>query len=348
MNTSIIGWDIGGAHLKAARLTIADQSLQVQQVSCPLWQGIDKLDQAFVDIMSQFPVGDHYHAVTMTGELVDCFETRQQGVFAIIASLLRHFPSDRCWIYAGTAGFLEPRAVGENDIMLIASANWLASASWAASRQPQALFVDMGSTTTDLLLIQNHRLQNIGYTDYERLISGELVYTGVVRTAVMAVAQDAVFNGQSMGLMTEYFATMADVYRLTGDLNDLHDQGPTADGAEKTPIASARRLSRMTGYDFNANDWSLWLDFAGYLKQLQKKRLSAACQRQLLRCSGSGDLVLIGAGVGRFLLKELAVELGLQYVDFNDLLPGSGPGATLDSGDCAPAAALANLAQRLL
>jgi hypothetical protein len=52
--------------------------------------------------------------------------------------------------------------------------------------------------------------------------------------------------------------------------------------------------------------------------------------------------------VGRFLLKELAVELGLDYLDFNDLLLGSGLQATLDAGDCAPAAAVANLAQRLV
>ena len=56
-----------------------------------------------------------------------------------------------------------------------------------------------------------------GYTDYQRLISQEMVYTGIVRTAVMAVAQSAQDDGKEVGLMAEYFATMADVYRLTGE-----------------------------------------------------------------------------------------------------------------------------------
>ena len=128
MNTSIIGWDIGGAHLKAAWLNISAQSLQVIQVACPLWQGIAKLDQAFVEVISQLPAGNPIHAVTMTGELVDCFESRQQGVEAIIASLLRQFSKEKCWIYAGSGGFLASDAVSEQAVMQIASANWLANA----------------------------------------------------------------------------------------------------------------------------------------------------------------------------------------------------------------------------
>lgn len=103
----------------------------------------------------------------------------------------------------------------------------------AAQHIPDALFVDIGSTTTDLLLIEQSQPRVAGYTDYQRLVSGELVYTGVVRTPVMAIAQQAEFNGRNMGLMAELFATTADVYRLTGDLNDAHDQADTADGAEK-------------------------------------------------------------------------------------------------------------------
>lgn len=349
MRPSIIGWDIGGAHLKAAILNHTQQSLDVIQVPCPLWQGVDQLDRAFAEVMSQLPAGAYRHAVTMTGELVDCFENRQQGVDAIIASLLRHFASDSCWIYAGSCGFLAPDAVDEAMILQIASANWLASASLAAGWRPHALFVDTGSTTTDLLLIENHQLHNLGYTDYERLISGELLYTGVVRSAVMAIAQTAVFKGHAMGLMTEYFATMADVYRVTGDLNEAHDQTPTADGGEKTPIASARRLSRMTGYEFAVNDWPLWLDFAKHLKQKQKSLLHQACLRQIDRSSHPKALVLIGAGVGRFLLRELAVDLNLPYRDYNEGFSSlSSVQDALHAADCAPAVAVAYLAERWL
>jgi len=347
MSLSVIGWDIGGAHLKAALLDGSTQSLRVVQVPCPLWQGIAKLDQAFVEVMSQLPSGAYRHAVTMTGELVDGFDSRQQGVAAIIASVLRQFPQGDCWVYAGSAGFLAPGDIGESQVMQIASANWCASASLAASFEADALFVDIGSTTTDILLIGEHRLRNLGYTDYERLISSELVYTGVIRSAVMAVAQTALFNGHEMGLMTEYFATMADVYRVTGELDDAHDQHATADGAEKSPIASARRLSRMTGYDFDVRDWSLWLAFARHLKARQKALIAAACLKHRARSARPDAQVMIGAGVGRFLIRELAEEWGVPYRDYRDYFSGPGLESVVDVADCAPAVAVAHLAQRM-
>ena len=148
-----------------------------------------------------------------------------------------------------------------------------------------------------------------------------------------------------MGLMAEHFATMADVYRLTGDLNELHDQSETADGAAKTPEASARRLSRLTGYDFDSDDWAIWTAFAQTLKQQQKINIQKACSQQLDRIrQDANPACLVGAGVGRFLAKEIANELGLQYRDFNDLLRLGSAIEQIDAADCAPAVAVAYLA----
>jgi (4-(4-[2-(gamma-L-glutamylamino)ethyl]phenoxymethyl)furan-2-yl)methanamine synthase len=70
----------------------------------------------------------------------------------------------------------------------IASANWFASVSLAARVARTALFVDMGSTTTDLVPIVDGAIAARAYTDAERLAAGELVYTGLVRSFVMAEA----------------------------------------------------------------------------------------------------------------------------------------------------------------
>lgn len=344
MATHIIGWDIGGAHLKAALLNAEGRIEHVVQRPCPLWQGVGHLFRALDDALSELPADIETHAITMTGELVDCFDSREQGVKAIVNALCVRLGERNLQVFAGPDGFLAADAIENRHILTIASANWLASASLAAIKQRDALFVDLGSTTCDILVINKHRLSNVGYTDYQRLVSGELLYTGVVRTAVVAIAQAAEFNGRSMGLMAEYFATMADVYRVTGELNEAHDQSPTADGAEKTPVASARRLSRMTGYDFRSSDWPLWLNFAGYLKQKQKQMVHAACLRQKLAGQLPHSAVLIGAGVGRFLLAEVAADLGMEYRDFNDLLPPAVNSGVVDAADCAPATAVAYLA----
>ncbi len=344
MQNQIIGWDVGGAHLKAARLNEDGRVEQVIQQPCPLWMGLERLYQALAEVLHQLPTGNYVHAVTMTGELVDCFDSREQGVHSIVHALRETLGHDALLIYAGCSGFLKADAVVDEHVMNIASANWLASASLAATMQRDALFVDMGSTTTDVLLINNHRLCNTGYSDYQRLVSGELLYTGVVRTAVMAIAQTAQFNGQHMGLMAEYFATMADVYRVTGDLNEAHDQTDTADGAEKTPMASARRLSRMTGYEFDAKEWSLWLAFAQHLKQRQQQLVLDACFRQLQRSLRPEKMSLVGAGIGRFMLKDIAADLGLAYRGFTQFVPVLTPVGDVDAADCAPAVAVAYLA----
>ena len=123
----------------------------------------------------------------------------------------------------------------------IASANWLASAQFAARRCGDGVFVDMGSTTTDIVALRGDRVQAQGMSDAERLASNELVYTGIVRTPVMAVVQRVPFNGAMQRIAAEHFATMADVHRLRGHLDEAHDMAETADGAGKSPVDSARR-----------------------------------------------------------------------------------------------------------
>ncbi|AEG00675.1 hydantoinase/oxoprolinase family protein [Methylomonas methanica] len=345
MQKHIMGWDIGGAHVKAALLNEAGVVLQVIQQPCPLWKGLAYLEHAIQAVLQVLPGACERHAVTMTGELVDCFSDREEGVAAIIHTLQDQLNAATMLIFAGNQGFIKLEAVNQTHYPAIASANWIASAQLTAKLRERALFVDIGSTTTDILLIENHSLQALGDTDYTRLVSGELVYTGIVRTAVMAVAQQAEFKGQNMGLMAEYFATMADVYRITGDLNEAHDQSDTADGAEKTARASARRLSRMTGYDFTESDWPLWQAFALTLKQQQKDKLYQACLRQVQRTASTAGLGFVGAGVGRFLAKEIAGEFGLEYLDFNLLLASSAEVGEIDAADCAPAVAVAYLAR---
>lgn len=340
----IIGWDIGGAHVKAALLNTYGQIIKVYQQPCPLWKGLDQLRSAVTTIMPDLPAEQTRHAVTMTGELVDLFANRDEGVVQIITTMSALLGNHSVFIFAGNTGFIAAAQVAPQHYAAIASANWLASATLAAQKIGSGLFVDIGSTTTDILLLDNGRLVTEAYTDYQRLISQELVYTGVVRTAVMAVTQTSVDNGQEIGLMAEYFATMADVYRVTGELNEAHDQTDTADGAEKTVLASARRLSRMIGCDCYPEELARWRDFADNLRTQQVANILCACQHRLnLNRDFTSDAPLIGAGIGRFLVRELAVLLGRDYVDFSACCPEISDDSELSTADCAPAVAVACL-----
>jgi probable H4MPT-linked C1 transfer pathway protein len=338
----VIGWDLGGAHLKAARLGPSGSVEHVLQLPCPLWQGLPYLERGLAEadsILGPAPV----HAVTMTGEMADLFASRAEGVARLVTAMGRQFPDALLRYYAGADGFVSAEQA-VRAVFRVASANWMASAELVATRIRDALFLDIGSTTTDLVPIQGGRIGACGHDDAGRLRAGELVYAGVVRTPVFAVASEAPFSGEWVPLIPELFATTADVHRLCGRLPEDADQLPAADGGEKTAEGSARRLARMIGRDAESLPITAWRRLAAWLARAQSRQLEDACERLLSRVPLPDDAPLIGAGVGRFLTAELATRLQRPYLEFAQLLPGGRAGPDRVS-DCAPAVAVAWLAQ---
>jgi probable H4MPT-linked C1 transfer pathway protein len=344
MTVNTVGWDIGGAHLKAAAINSEGEVIAVYQCPCPLWKGLDKLHEAIEIILNKLPVLVHRHVFTMTGELADLFSGRDEGVRQILAAMAERLGYDDTIVYAGHSGLLRLKDINAKHYPAVASANWLASVSYVAQKIGSGLFVDIGSTTTDILAFSQGSVIAEGYTDYERLISQELIYTGVVRTPVMAVVQTVDDEGREIGLMAEYFATMADVYRLTGELNENHDQSETADGGEKTVSASAKRLARMIGCDFYETDLQRWRTMAANLRNSQRNRIQLACVKLRNRSNLTENMPIIGAGIGRFLVNDIARNLGMAYLDFSELCLGFLNLQEYDASDCAPAVAIACLA----
>lgn len=347
MSNTLIGWDIGGAHLKVAQSNVAGGVDRVFQEPCPLWLGLDQLDRALdriLDAISGEP--GIRHAITMTGELADHFPSREQGVLALTMAMVRRLGSGCVQVFAGQDGFIPAEKVAPSDTLKVASANWLASGLWSASRLPEALFIDIGSTTTDLLSISNHGVAHRGYTDSERMGYDELLYCGVTRTPAMMFAKEVPLNGGWATVMAEYFASAADIYRLTGELREYADQMPSADHGPKTIEGSQRRLARQFGRDAGELPARCWQQLAGYLRERQLMTLRDAAELQLSRGLLGAAAPLVGAGIGRFLVRVLAERLQRDYVDFSELFATS-PGVNgINVADCGPAAAVACLAQQ--
>jgi (4-(4-[2-(gamma-L-glutamylamino)ethyl]phenoxymethyl)furan-2-yl)methanamine synthase len=345
MNDSlpILGWDVGGAHLKAVLVGADGHALQAFQQPCPLWRGLEPLECAIASVMSALGETRMRHAVTMTGELADIFPSRDDGVMQLTQCMTACLGSNAMKLYAGRNGFIAPSAVGAN-LAGIASANWHASAAFLAMQVENGLFIDIGSTTADLIPLRQGLPAARGYTDAERLRFDELVYTGVVRTPVMAVVQRVPFDGEWQGVAAEHFATMADVYRLTGDLPKSYDMAETADGAGKTPEDSVRRLARMVGRDLADATMAQWHWLASTIKSRQLNQLQLATERVSSR-GMLDDTPLIGAGAGRFLIREMARRLGREYLDASALLSAA-PEAADWTAVCLPAFAVAWLARK--
>lgn len=332
-----VGWDIGGAHLKALLLQHG-KVLNALQIPCELWRGLDRLDVAFNQVFEAFEIDENsaQHAVTMTGELVDLFENRQQGVIQIshvVSTLL----GKQTFFYASRSGFVPVEGVLAH-AGAIASVNWHGSASLLAKYVPNTLFVDIGSTTTDIIPIADGRVNTEAYNDAQRMQSDTLVYAGVVRTPVMALAQKLPFKGAEINVAAEYFATMADVYRLTGDLVAEHDMAETADGKGKSVADSARRLARMIGHDLEDESFETWKNLALTCKNIQMMQIKTA----ILKHWQVGT-PMIGAGAGAFLVAQLARELNCDYMTIPQVL---GADLAENVSMCFPAYAVARLLEK--
>jgi probable H4MPT-linked C1 transfer pathway protein len=336
----IIGWDIGGAHLKAARVENGIIAAAAQ-IACPLWLGLNELDRAFAEAAEQIGRAD-LNAITMTGELSDAFTSRAEGVAGVAAIAERLLAPGKALFYAARAGFVEGASAREH-AKDIGSVNWHASAALVGARASEALFIDMGSTTTDIIPVAKGLPASCGFDDAGRLAHGELVYTGLVRTFLMAGPKHVPFAGQWTTLMNEWVADMADVHRILGQLPEGADMMDTADGREKTVGASMARLARMIGRDAEDADEAAWTRLAQFFAEAQLREIADAAALVLSRGLIEPDAPIIGAGVGRGEIARLAARMGRRFIAFDDLIEAL-PSARAKAADCAAAAAVALVA----
>jgi (4-(4-[2-(gamma-L-glutamylamino)ethyl]phenoxymethyl)furan-2-yl)methanamine synthase len=333
----VIGWDIGGVHLKAARAEDG-RITKVAQYASPLRGGTERLTQAFAQARAEMGRADR-NVVTMTGELADTFTSRQEGVERLAKLAAQELGAVS--IYAGPAGWI-PAQKARQHCTDVASANWHACAALIAHKRSDALFLDLGSTTADIIPIVAGRVAARGYTDAQRLATGELVYTGLVRGFVMATASRAPLRGVWTPLVNENFATMADVHRILGTLPEAVDLMPTTDGREKTIAASRARLARMLGADASDANDTTWTLVARWFAESQLRAIADAAMLVLSSADMRAPLPIIAAGIGLSVIAEIARRLGAPYTAFDELFDVA-PDLRARICHCAPAAALAAL-----
>ena len=303
-NMPIVGLDIGGANLKAA-------SVDGRAVSraFAVWSEPERLGEQLDRLLADLPTADAL-AVTMTAELADCFRTKAEGVRRILESVV-HTACGRPVVVWQTGGEFVPVADAIELPQLAAAANWhaLATFSGRLAETGPALLIDIGSTTTDLIPIQDGLPVPSGLTDRNRLASHELVYTGVGRTPVCSLASEVTLDDHPVGLAAEVFATTRDIYLLTGDHPEDARCRDTADGRPATREDAARRLARMLCCDETEIGADELRDVARQIAAIQLDRLGYAVRR-VIGISKQGpplDTVLV-SGSGAFLARRLVAS----------------------------------------
>lgn len=148
---AIIGWDIGGANIKAARIEEGQAEPLVVERPLPLWRELHRLSAVLAEAADSLGPAKTM-AVTMTAELADCFANKREGVGGVLDAFRTAFPDVEPWVY-GTDGTFRDAAAARQRPYRVAAANWMASATLVARTFPDALFLDVGSTTTDVIPI---------------------------------------------------------------------------------------------------------------------------------------------------------------------------------------------------
>ncbi len=333
----ILALDVGGANLK-----IADGVGFAASVPFPLWKMPDRLPAALAELIHAAPIAERFVA-TMTGELADCFETKADGVRAIVAALEEATTGRNLRIYL-TDGSLVPAATAVAGPLEAAASNWHALARFAAryASPGSALLIDIGSTTCDVIPLVNGKVAALGRTDPARLASGELVYTGVVRSPVCAVVSSLPWRGEPCPAAHELFATTRDAYLLLGELAEVPAATETADGRPATRAAARDRLARAICADRDMFSTDDALAAAEWIRRTQVGLIAAAVTRVVARLPAVPRTIVM-AGEGEFLVRRVVrrLQLASEVVSLSEQL-----GPCLSR--CAPAHALAVLAREEL
>jgi probable H4MPT-linked C1 transfer pathway protein len=298
--------DIGGANIK-----VADGLGYARSYTFHLWKDSANLAGMLRTILAESPAADHL-AVTMTGELADCFASKWEGVQFILEAVGCGSDHRHTLVYLVDGRLVSPAAALQSP-HLAAASNWRALAQFAGRFAPlgTALLVDVGSTTCDVIPLVDGRPAAQGQTDTQRLIAGELVYTGVERSPVCAVVSEAPYRGHKCGVAQELFATMLDVYLVLEKLPEDPDSRYTADGRPATKHAAVARLGRMLAADATEFDESDAKALAVAAAGAQTAHVAAAIRRVVAAMSDQPQHAIL-SGHGDFLATAALDEAGLE------------------------------------
>jgi (4-(4-[2-(gamma-L-glutamylamino)ethyl]phenoxymethyl)furan-2-yl)methanamine synthase len=330
---TVIGWDIGGVNTKVARVAggevVAVRVRPFELQRDP--QGLMPLLRALADEVGVEAAS--VHAVTMTAELSQMFRTKREGVHFVLDAVEAAFRPADIQVYAVDGRFLPTDAARQNPLA-VAAANWSATAHAVAQHYANAVLIDVGTTTADIIPIVGGTIAAMGWTDPERLSSGELVYTGALRTPAEAMASEVVVHGLSVGVSAEGFALAGDVHLWRGDLTPALYTVPTPDGRPATREFAGERLARVVCADREMLDDRAISEIADSLAGAQVDRLTEALARILSRYPSLTKAVV--AGLGAFIAETAAERMGLDVAPLAEELGEAAARA-------APAAAVALL-----
>ena len=327
----VLGWDIGGANVKAAHVGRDHGACSVLTASRPfeIWRAKEMLPAVLRALAAGLPPADAT-AVTMTAELSDAFRTKREGVVFVLEAVGQVSPRPPS-VFTTDGEFVDA-ATARDRPLKVAASNWMATAMLVARHVTDAILVDVGSTTSDIIPVRAGRVVAQGWTDPERLLAGELVYTGALRTTVAAIVPRVPLWGRECPVTAEAFAVSGDVHLLLGSLSPADYTCPTPDGRPATRAFAAERLARVVCADVEMLAPEEIVGIAAAVAEAQVRQIALALARVAARLDRPVNVVATGQGA--FLAHRASAKCGLASTELTGVVG-------VDVNTAAPAVAVA-------
>ena len=339
-----IGWDIGGAHLKSC--VINNQKTVCSVNLCELWKTKEAgymIDQIIKQYNDKAIVNN---VITMSGEMCDFFENREKGVRKIL-NYFKKFVNT--YVYTQNSGIISIKHNKKSQN--IASANWHVIAKFMSKKLANAIIVDLGSTTTDFILIKNSKVINKRLDDFSGLSSQELLYIGCLRTPPYIFERSLRINKKDTYIIPENFSSLADVYRIIKKLPKSFYYSSTCDGKDKDIKACMTRLARNFGLDYKEKHRNFLNSAAQKISDLHSTVLNKVIDYHIEKNFLSNKNVkIIGLGIGEEIIKDLCIKNRREYLDLSTIMGVKMSRKNISPHHIAPAYFLATMlkAERVL
>ena len=257
----VAGFDIGGANTDLAVIDFDGdeiKNIEVDFAYLPMWSNNDDLSKVLVELIENICPVDEIDAVgiSMTAELVDAYDTKKDGVLDVVAKCEQTFDCP------------------EKTPLKAAAANWIATAQIATLISDDCIFIDTGSTTTDIIPIKGGNECAIGKSDFDRSATGELVYTGTLRTNLASFLDKVELNGKKYRVASELFAQTADVYTVLDLITEDDYICDTFDGESKSKLDCAKRIARVVCADLEMLSMDEIVEMCKFIHQKQVEQIA--------------------------------------------------------------------------
>lgn len=326
---NVIGWDIGGVNTKVAFIETFGGSIRELKTAMgyfPIWKkGKEHLPAMLKRLRNRLASSIKLDGVglTMTAELSDVYWTKKEGVNHILDCVEQVFTYTPIFVLDVEAN-LKLIEEARRDPVKVAAANWLATGWMVSQLIKDCIIVDIGSTTASIIPVIKGTIAAEGKTDLAKLLNGELVYTGSLRTNVAAMINSIPIRGRIARISSELFALSGDVHLILGNIKEEDYTVETADGRGKTRKEAMARLARVVCADIEMLTEQEIVGISNYVYERQIEQVAEGLKQVYSRIKPclKEALCVVVTGLGKdFLAKKAAQKAGFkQIIDLGELL----------------------------